>query len=286
MTKKRFYIVSGFSGSGKTVALRCFEEAGFFCVDNLPGELLIPFATLCLANKNIKKVAVVLDARGKDFMASVGADIVRLRERFLVTVIFLKASLPTITKRFKESRLRHPLSLTGTITEGFKLERRLLEIFEQQANLVTDTSQTTIHELKTQIQNFISQTERGVFEIHMLSFGYKFGLPLEADSVIDVRFLKNPYFVDRLRSKGGLTRAVQDYIFKDKKTKVFYKKTVSYLCHFIKQYRTDGKSSVTIALGCTGGKHRSIALVERLKRDLGLRLKCPVRVFHRDIGRE
>jgi len=281
--KKQFYIITGYSGSGKTTSLRYIEELGFYCVDNLPAELLQSFMELLNSNHSIEKIAVVIDARGRAFMKTLETDVTKFKQKYDLRVLFLESNLQVITKRYKESRLKHPLSLKGTIKDGYNTERELLNSLRQHSDLIINTSLLNIHALKSVVQKYILRHEYNIFEIHLMTFGFKYGLPFEADIVIDVRFLANPYFVPRLKHKNGHNKEVQNYIFKDKHAALFIQKTKSYLEYLLKRYKAEGKSYVTIAFGCTGGRHRSVAMAEKLVSQLNIGEKNRIQVHHRDI---
>lgn len=283
-TKRHIYIISGLSGSGKTTALRYIEELGFYCTDNLPAKLLNNFIKFLSQNHKMDKIAVVIDARGKAFLKSLETDLKELKKTCDYRIIFFESNLQVIIKRYKESRLKHPLSLKGSIKDGYLIEQKHLNSFRQHADLIINTSLLNVHGLKSVVQKYLLRHEKSLFEIKMMSFGFKYGLPQEADLVIDVRFLINPYFVPKLKNKNGKNKDVQKYIFKDKQTPIFINKTKSYLEYLIKQYKKEGKSYITIAFGCTGGKHRSIAIVEKLHPLMGAKTTDSIKIHHRDIS--
>lgn len=281
--KKHIYILTGFSGSGKTTALRYIEELGFYCIDNLPAELLHEFTALIGKNKLIDKIAVVIDARGKDFMSRLEPDLTSLKKKHHLKIIFFDADLAHITKRFKESRLRHPLSLKGSIKDGFVTEKTLLSSLQEFADITISTSNLNPHKLKSIMQKIVLKDQKKVYEINFMSFGFKHGKPEEADIVIDVRFLKNPHFVAKLKNKTGTNTDVQKYVFSDSRCEPFVKKTKSYLDFLIKQYIQEGKSYTTVAFGCTGGRHRSVAIAETLGHLFKAATAHDIRIIHRDI---
>ncbi|MBF0104451.1 MAG: RNase adapter RapZ [Deltaproteobacteria bacterium] len=282
--KKQFYILSGYSGAGKTIALRSIEELGFYCVDNLPADLLDDFSELLSVNKNIDKIAVVIDARGKDFMRSFKSTIVKLKTRFNIQVLFFDTSLEEITRRFKESRLKHPLSLHGSIKDGYEAERTILEELRQNANLIINTTLLNVHAQKSVVQKYVQRSEKQIFEIHLMSFGFKYGIPAEADVVIDVRFLDNPFFVKELKNKTGLDRVVQKYIFNNRRAHVFMNKTKAYLDYLLREYRDSGKNYANVSFGCTGGRHRSVAVVQELNSNFMKKKRVVTSINHRDIN--
>lgn len=278
----RIVILTGYSGSGKSTALRYFEEYGFYCVDNLPGQLLRDFVTLITEKDHIDKVAIVIDARGRDFLKNLDSVLDEMSRKHDLKIVFFESGLHEITKRFKESRLRHPLSLKGTIKEGYETEKALLAGLRNRADIVIDSSQLDVHALKILIHKYIKIRRGHGFEIHIMSFGYKYGVPQEADFVFDVRFLNNPFFVKSLKRKTGKNLAVQNYILKDKQTGSFFNRTDRYLRDVLRRHKTKGKPFVTIAFGCTGGKHRSVFVAEKLKSQLKSEFK-QVQIYHRDI---
>jgi len=255
-SKKQLLIISGYSGGGKSVALRYLEEIGFYCVDNLPARLLPLFTSLLLINKNIFKIAIVIDARGKDFMTDLEEDLSFVNKHFETRIIFFDCSLQTIIKRFKERRLKHPIALHGTIIEGYRKEQRLLTHLRQHATLVINTSQLNIHALKFELHKYLLKARDDFFEITLISFGYKFGLPEEADVVIDARLLQNPYFEPKLKKLTGQNKKVQHYIFDNKMGRSFLAKTISFISFLANHFNKASKANLTIAIGCTGGKHR------------------------------
>lgn len=246
--------------------------------------MLLSMTKLVQSQKNIDHVAVVIDARGKPFLQNLSKDLSNLNNVYNVQVIFFDSSLEAITKRFKESRLKHPLSLSGSIKEGYNEERRILDALRQMANLTVNTSILSVHEHKSLIRNYIQRNKKGLFEVHVMSFGVKYGIPHEADIVIDVRFLKNPFFDAKLKHKNGKNKAVQDYILKDLETSVFLEKTQNYLDYLIKNYKAEGKSYIRIAFGCTGGKHRSVTVAEKFLLYYKSKKGFTARAEHRDIA--
>lgn len=278
-------ILTGYSGSGKSSGLRILENMEFFCVDNLPANLLKAFVDLMIQKRPYEKIAVVIDARGADFLKNLEIDLETIQKKIDLKIIFFEADLDTITNRYKAMRFRHPLALKGTIAEGFKAETKILQTLRQAANLVIDTKQLNIHSLRALIDKYVNPDSHKDFQVCLQSFGYKFGLPQEADIVIDVRSLLNPYFEPSLKGKTGKTKAVQNYILHDAGTKPFLRKTLHYLNYLLKRYRDDGKTFVHIAFGCTGGKHRSVTIIEAI-RPLLQRKNIKFTVIHRDLHLE
>lgn len=284
----KLVIVTGLSGAGKSQAVRCLEDLGFFCVDNLPPALIPKFAELCAqAASRINKIALVVDIRGGEFFDTLFAVLADLDERGLgYEILFLEASNETLVRRFKESRRRHPLSIHGEVLEGIQEERSRLQELKGRANKIIDTSDMTVQQLKEEIALLFagSADARGLY-ITVMSFGYKFGIPLDADLVFDVRFLPNPHYVPELRPQTGNDQAVCDYVFNSTLTADFMEKFTGFVEFLLPQYIKEGKTTLTIAIGCTGGKHRSVALSNRLSEILREKdYRATVR--HRDVGRQ
>ncbi len=283
--KKKLYILTGYSGSGKTTALRYIEELGYYCVDNLPAKLIPDFFKLILKSTNIHKVALVIDARGRDFMTNIDTVLKKLKSRCSVEVIFFESDLNSIIRRYKESRLKHPLSLTGSIQEGYTAEKKLLEPLRQQARLTINTTHLNVHTLKAAVHKYFLRNELKLFELNVMSFGFKHGTPFEADVVIDVRSLKNPFFVPELKNHTGLNLAVQRFIAKSQGTGTFVKKTAAYLKYLVGEFKRDGRTIITVAFGCTGGKHRSVFVAEKIASLFAGKTRSNiVQVKHRDIA--
>jgi UPF0042 nucleotide-binding protein len=284
----RLVVLTGLSGSGKSQAIRALEDLGYFCVDNLPTVLIPTLAGLTLrAGSEIEKAAVVVDVRERALLKEFPGVFSRLRRlRGLnPSLIFLEASDASLVRRFSETRRPHPLRPEGSAAEGIREERRLLARIRRLADVVLDTSDMTVHELRQAFMAIArgSQGSRGPV-VTFLSFGFKHGLPLDADLVFDVRFLPNPHFVPRLRAKTGRDREVVRYVGQFPETREFLEKTSALLAFLLPQYANEGKSYVTVAIGCTGGRHRSVALAEALRRDLARLEGLRLRVHHRDIA--
>jgi UPF0042 nucleotide-binding protein len=278
-------ILTGYSGSGKSSGLRILENMGFYCVDNLPARLLKNFVDLMAEKKLGDKVAVVIDARGVDFMRGLEKDLDQVGKKLKIKVIFFEADLDTITNRYKALRFRHPLALKGTIQEGYRAETNILSALRQRAHLIIDTNQLNVHSLRALIDKYVNPVKRKEFQIYLRSFGYKYGLPQESDIIIDVRSLINPYFEPSLKHKTGKNKQVQDFIFSDPASRVFLRKTLHYLNYLLKRCQEDGKNFIHVAFGCTGGKHRSVAVIEVI-RPLLQRKNKKFTVIHRDINLE
>jgi len=276
-------IVTGLSGSGKSYVNKCLEDMGYFCVDNLPLELVEPL----LERVSAKLVGIILDVRNPDFAARFPEILASLRGRVPGTrLLFLDASEESLIRRFSETRRPHPLAGKSSLLEALRREREMLEDVRAVADVVVDTSAMTVHELRSFIQKtFVGDPEGSRMVISATSFGYKFGIPHDVDLLFDVRFLANPHFVPELRGKTGNDPAVAAYIEKDPETPAFMKRLVEFLDYLLPQYDRESKSYLSIGVGCTGGKHRSVYVAEKLARLLKER-GYPVRVSHRDATRE
>ncbi len=288
MVATRFLIVTGLSGAGKTQAVRCLEDLGFFCVDNLPPKLIPKFAELCAQTTGkIKRIAVVVDIRGGEFFATVLDVLDDLKKHGIrYEILYLEASNETLVRRFKESRRPHPLSSSGEIVEGIEAERQALRDLRGLAHKIIDTSNFSVAQLKQEISNLYGgDTDQGRLAITNVSFGYKYGIPLDADLVIDVRFLPNPHYVPELRPLTGLDDRVRRYVFDSPVTRDFLLQLESLVNFLIPHYIREGKTTLTLAIGCTGGKHRSVAVADWLGARLRER-KHRIVVRHRDMDRD
>ncbi|KPU26955.1 glmZ(sRNA)-inactivating NTPase [Caloranaerobacter sp. TR13] len=266
-----FVIVTGLSGAGKSQAIKVMEDIGFYCMDNLPPVLLPKFADLCFQSKRtIDKVAVVVDIRGGKFFDDLFHSLELLEKRgFKYRIIFLDASDEVLIKRFKETRRQHPLSRDGRIIDGIEEERRILKDVKEKSNHLIDTSKLTIGMLKEEIKKiFLEGKEAQNLTISILSFGFKHGLPLDADLVFDVRFLPNPYYIEELKEYTGNDKNVRDYVMNWEQTKTFVDKLIDLIDFLIPYYIKEGKTQLVIAIGCTGGKHRSVTIANVLYETL------------------
>ena len=260
-------IITGMSGAGKTVVLQTFEDLGYFCVDNMPPSLLPKFWELVKESGKISRVCLVIDLRSRAFFDEIMTAIGSLDNTSFITTktIFLDASDDVLVSRYKETRRNHPLTQTaGTLSEGIKKERELLMDIRSRAQWVVDTSKTTPRQLREMILEKFQDKEHGLFHIEVVSFGFKYSAPIDADILMDVRFLPNPHYVDELRPLTGLDKAVYDYVMQQPETETFYRKFTDLLDYIIPGYKKEGKTSLTIGIGCTGGQHRSVALTERV----------------------
>ncbi len=287
--KARFAVVTGLSGAGKSAAIRALEDLGYLCVDNLPSVLIPTLADLVLGERSTyDSIAVVVDARDRSFLKRFPSVFKSLRARrdLSVWLIFLEASDSALVRRFSETRRPHPLAPTGSVIEGILAERAQLDQIKKMSDRVLDTSDLTVHQLRRAFRELSErQGTRTRMTVTLLSFGYKYGVPVESDLILDVRFLPNPYFVTELRELTGRDRPVQDYVAAAEATPTFLDKTTDLLRFLIPKYTTEGKSYLTIAIGCTGGRHRSVAVVERLKIILAGTPGVGWRVKHRDVAR-
>lgn len=266
----KLVIISGISGSGKSTTIHQFEDMGFFCVDNIPMELIPKFLELCAQSGNeIEKVAVVVDIREKKFLKKyrdVLSDI--MRKGFEYQILFLDASDEVLLRRFKETRRRHPLAETSVL-EGLALEREMLADVKESSDLVIDTSGYSIHELKDVLwKHFESTIQSKQISISLVAFGFKYGIVYDADMVFDVRFLSNPYFVDSLRDLTGKAPEVIQYVFDRKETQEYLTRFYDFLDYLLPLFIHEGKSYLTLGFGCTGGHHRSVVIVDAVKKHL------------------
>jgi UPF0042 nucleotide-binding protein len=284
---ERLVIVTGLSGSGKSLAARCLEDLGFFCVDNLPVTLIPPFYDLIQRSADtIPRAALVIDVREKEFLGHCPAMLRELRERRApVQVLFFECSDEVLKRRFNETRRPHPMGgPRETLEQSIRLERAALAALKDQADRTIDTSHLTVHELRTFLRGAYGGTNAGL-NVNVVSFGFKYGLPSEADLVFDVRFLPNPYFVDTLRPLDGMSSEVQAFLERSEEMGAFRERLTSLLDFLIPLYAAEGKSYLSVAIGCTGGKHRSVAVAVDLWRHLERR-GVSASVHHRDLGLE
>lgn len=258
-------IITGMSGAGKTVAIQSFEDLGYYCIDNLPPELLGTFINLMMdSNKQPRNIAAVMDLRGGEMFNTLADSINSLQEATSVTpkVLFLDAQDEVLVRRYKETRRSHPLANSGLPLDGIKKERELLSDLKGRAQFIYNTSKMKPRELREKIQDEFSPKGSNVFTVNVMSFGFKHGLPIDADLVFDVRFLPNPYYIEELRLKSGLDEEVSGYVLKWVDTKTLIEKLTDLFQFMIPQYKREGKTQLVIAFGCTGGQHRSVTLAE------------------------
>lgn len=277
-------IITGMSGAGKSVAVRSFEDLGFYCIDNLPPTLLPTFVNLMKeSTKGITRMVAVMDLRGGDFFASLIDAIDQIAEEAIVEpkILFLDANDEVLVRRYKETRRSHPLAGDGLPLEGIRHERELLTEVQARAHYVFDTSEMKPKQLKEQIIAEFSTQSSKVFNVNVMSFGFKHGMPIDADLVFDVRFLPNPYYIEDLRPKTGLNEEVSSYVLKFEDTQTLIQKLTDLFEFMIPRYEAEGKSQLVIAFGCTGGQHRSVTLAEYFGHELSK--KKPTAISHRDI---
>jgi UPF0042 nucleotide-binding protein len=283
----RVVVISGFSGSGKSTAIRALEDIGFFCIDNLPVVLLPKLIELFPdSGGEIEQIALVVDAREFRFLDQFQENIDRIRaEGSRVEMLFLECSDKILIRRYNETRRRHPLAPAGSVEEGIRRERELLQSLERAADQVFDTADLNPHQLRQMVQEHFSRVQPGhEMNLVLVSFGFKHGIPAQADLVFDARCLPNPYFVADLRDKSGTDPQVASYVLNDENAKMFMQRLVGFIDDFRPLYDREGKSYLTVGIGCTGGRHRSVAIVEEIRRRLDSS-GGPVLVRHRDMDR-
>lgn len=286
-TEHRLLIVTGLSGSGKSYVAHALEDIGYTTVDNLPLSLLDSFASDLVEGRTPRpRSAVVLDVRNPDFAEVFPGLLDRLRRRVPITVLFLDCEERTLLNRFSETRRPHPLAENRTLGEAVAFERRLLGEVKERADIVIDTTAMTVHELRAAVaESFRDPGDPGVLALSLVSFGFKHGLPPALDLCFDVRFLANPHFEPRLRPRTGRDLEVARYIEAGETTEPFYRRLLDFLVWCLPNYRKENRAYLTIGIGCTGGRHRSVYVAERLGRDLAA-AGYPVRVSHRDEPRD
>jgi len=281
----KIIIITGLSGSGKSTAIDALEDAGFFCMDNLPVILLPKFLELrVVTGSEITKLALVMDLRERDFLQRYPEIFKDLKEQgYLFEILFLEASTEILLRRYSQTRRKHPLSEEMNLLKGIQTEREELKGLREIADLIIDTSNYNVHELKEIILNHVLKTVPGKrMKIYILSFGYKYGIPHDADLVIDVRFLPNPYFVQELKNLDGTYPQVKEYMDRWKETHSFLKKYLDLLNYLVPLYEKEGKSSLTIAVGCTAGTHRSVSIAGTIFIELKKTTNL-ITLTHRDI---
>jgi len=287
MAKGNFIIVTGLSGAGKSLALKNFEDLGYFCVDNLPTTLIPKFAEICLQLKDkIKRVALGIDIREGDFLDDLFSSLEELGKMgFTHQILFLEAGNSVLVRRYSETRRKHPLDSEGrSILEVIIKERKRLMGIKERADKIIDTTALTPQEFKEVIfSSFREVSEGDTMNVSLVSFGYKYGIPVDADLVIDTRFLPNPHYVERLRPLTGNDAEVSRFVLRSSVTQKFLKKYFALLKFLIPYYIKEGKSYLTIAVGCTGGRHRSVTIINELRKSL--QKKYPVRIQYRDIAK-
>lgn len=280
-------IITGLSGAGKSLALKTLEDLGFFCVDNLPPALIPTFIQLCSqARESISRVAIVVDIRGREFFPDLTCALKTLEESGTrPLILFLEADDETLVRRYKETRRRHPLSPQGSILEGIREERTALADIKSKADIIIDTSTLGTSDFRNHlVEVFTRDLKLERLLITIVTFGFKHGLPMDADLVFDVRFLPNPYYVDELKPLSGLDSRVSRFVFKSHVTRDFFSRLKRFIDFLLPKYTDEGKTNLTIAIGCTGGRHRSVAIGEALRAYLESKQHAVI-VKHRDIDR-
>jgi RNase adapter protein RapZ len=285
MKTARVVIITGLSGSGKSTALRALEDIGFYCVDNMPVVLLPKFLNIQSdTTKDVREFALVMDLREKSFLEKYTKIFGRLKEEgYKIEIVFLDSSDESLLHRFSETRRVHPLSAKGSVMDGINLEREKLAPLKQMADKIIDTTSCNVHQLKDIVQRyFLASSSSKKLVIHVTSFGYRYGVPSDADIVLDVRFLSNPYFIEELKHFDGHNPHVRDYVLGSEESRIFIQKLYELMAFLIPLYEREGKSRLNIALGCTGGRHRSVVLANQLGAHF-LDKNYMVTINHRDI---
>ena len=285
----RIVLLTGMSGGGKSTAIRALEDAGWFCIDNLPVLLLPKLLELVVhgGSDEVHRLALVIDAREGRFLDQTPQQVDDVRRAgHRLEVVFLDSADEALLRRFSETRRRHPLSPEGTVADGIALERKLLSALRGIADLVIDTTRMNVHELRDVITaRFGAAGDADALNVTLVSFGYRNGIPSNSDLVLDVRFLPNPYFVEGLKPHPGTDPKVSEWLLARPQTQEFLEHLESLLAFLLPQYRAEGKSYLTVSLGCTGGRHRSVALAEELSKRLTARHRARVKVTHRDVDK-
>lgn len=275
-------VLTGCSGAGKSTAAKVLEDLGYYTIDNLPLFIMDRFVQVLFDfNVEVPKIALVMDSRSKD-IKKVGETISFLKARYSADVIFLDANEETLIKRYKETRRAHPLG--DDLVSSIRKEKELMKDIKEIADIVIDTSNMNVHELSRSIENYFKESSLSMY-IMVQSFGFKYGVPPESDMVFDVRFLKNPHFEEHLRGKTGLDDEVYRYVFSDKRTKEFLRKLKPLLNFLVPNFIQEGKKFLTVSIGCTGGKHRSVAIARFIGDYIYKKTSQKVYVKHRDIDR-
>ncbi|EAD4092524.1 RNase adapter RapZ [Listeria monocytogenes] len=281
----KLVIITGMSGAGKTVAMQSLEDLGYFCVDNLPPSLLPKFWELMKESDKMDKIALVMDLRGREFFDSIESALDELDNTNFITtkILFLEADDKVLVSRYKETRRHHPLEPNGSVLDGINAERELLSDLKGRSQLVINTSNMAPRELRERINNEFQTEDKDIFNVQLMSFGFKYGIPIDADLVFDVRFLPNPHYIDKMRPLTGLDEDVYEYVMKWPETQTFLDKLVDLLMFTLPFYKREGKTQLVIAIGCTGGQHRSVALTEFVGKTI--QQKYETTISHRDMKR-
>ena len=288
-SKIQLVMVTGMSGAGKTVAIQSFEDLGYFTIDNMPPALLLKFIELMRHSPDNNKLAVVVDMRSRSFFNEIRTILDELdnQEDLDFKVLFLDATDSELVARYKETRRAHPLAGTDRVEKGIELERKQVKFLKEMADYIIDTSQLLTRELNAAIGDiFLGHQEYDNIYLTILSFGFKYGIPADADLVFDVRFLPNPYYIDELRPKSGNDKEVREYVMDNDKARMFLAKLTDMVEFLIPNYVQEGKTQLVIGIGCTGGKHRSVTLANELYEALSKNDNYGIRIEHRDIGKD
>lgn len=282
MEKPVIVIITGLSGSGKTIALRALEDSDFFCVDNLPVALIESFVSIISRDTDIRKIGIGIDIREKGFLSEILGVLKNLRNQSHTEILFLEAEEDVLLRRFKETRRPHPLG--GNIEKAIQIEKERLSLLSENADRIIDTSSFTPHQLRQFITSlYKTQKTKKAMTVVLISFGFKFGAPQNADLLFDVRFMPNPNFVPELKKLKGTDKRISDFVCKKPEAKLFMEKVKDLMDFLIPLYIKEGKSYLTVGVGCTGGNHRSPAIVEKLKSSLK-RHPIDLHIVHRDLG--
>ena len=280
----KIIILSGLSGSGKSTAIKALEDIGYFCVDNLPVLLISNFVELCKnSDLKINNIALVIDIRinNPSTLQNINGFLEELRKQVNnIQLVFLDAKNEVLIKRFKETRRIHPLSRDGNIIDSVNEERKILNNIREISDHLIDTSEYNVHELRRHIQDVFRDSDTDTIYLSLMSFGFKHGYPLDADIVLDARFLPNPYFVDTLRPLDGTSDKIREYVLSNEESKIFVEKITDLLSFLMPRYKKEGKSYLNLAIGCTGGKHRSVVITNEIAKNYN---DYDVAVKHRDI---
>lgn len=281
----RFVIVTGISGAGKNTVLKMLEDAEYFCVDNLPIQLIPKMAQIAVVeSRNISKVALGVDIRSGDGLKNLTEILEQIDDmQFDYEILFLECATEVLIKRYKETRHTHPLAGKGRVEDAIEEERRRTKFLKERSKYIIDTSQLLVRDLKTQIDKiFVDNDQFDNFYLTILSFGFKYGVPVDSDLVFDVRFLPNPYYIPELRPKSGRDKEVYDYVMASREARIFLDKLEDMLDFLIPNYIVEGKNQLVVSIGCTGGKHRSVTLANAITKRMAGR-KFGMKVEHRDV---
>ena len=282
----RFVIVTGMSGGGKSTVLKMLEDAGFYCVDNLPISLVEKFVELIsMPNSEVSKVVLGLDVRSDQSFKDATRVLETLKQKgYQFEILFMDADEKVLIKRYKETRRVHPLAPDGRVEDGIRMERKVLENIRKQADYVIDTTNLLTRELKEELHRiFVENEEYNSLMVTVMSFGFKYGIPADADLVFDVRFLPNPFYIDELKHKTGNDKEVQDYVMNNEESAIFMDKLTDMIQFLIPNYVKEGKYRLVIAIGCTGGKHRSVTLANELYKRMKDAGNYGIKLYHRDV---